>query len=242
MLAVALLFLAAGCVTGPPVHTVEQGETVYSIAWQYGLNWHRLARWNNIQPPYRIYPGQRLILAPPDRIRTVQAAQSGPASQPRAAVESPVARAENGRTSEPAQQTGQTGKRAPGPRGRQSGQWLWPVAAKYIDGDGVTRSRKGIDILGEYGAPIRAARAGRVVYSGSGLEGYGNLLIIKHDDNYLSAYGFNSRLLVTEGARVSAGEKIAEMGMGPGQTPMLHFEIRHDGQPLKVLEILPPLP
>lgn len=229
----ALLLAMTGCVSTTPVHVVQHGETLYSIAWQYGLNWHRLARWNNIQPPYTIYPGQRLRLAPPGRGYTIR-------PQPRADAggTQPVASAETGEA------TSQAAPPSPvqsATYAASAGHWVWPVAAAHIDDQGgVTESRKGINIKGEFGVPIVAARAGRVVYSGSGLEGYGNLLIIKHDGNYLSAYGFNSRLLVSEGTRVSAGEKIAEMGMGPGQTAMLHFEIRHDGQPLDVSRILPP--
>lgn len=233
--ACVLLLAMAGCVSTTPVHVVQRGETLYSIAWQYGLNWHRLARWNNIQPPYTIYPGQRLRLAPPGRGYAIE-----PQPQPDAGGRQPVADAE---TRDPPSTTGARSPARPGDHATSAGNWIWPVAAAHIDDrGGVTESRKGINIKGEFGVPIVAARAGRVVYSGSGLEGYGNLVIIKHEGNYLSAYGFNSRLLVSEGDWVSAGEKIAEMGLGPGQTAMLHFEIRHDGQPLDVSRILPPRP
>lgn len=236
-LGVCALWLAiAGCVMTTPVHTVQSGETLYSIAWQYGLNWHRLARWNDIQPPYRIYPGQRLILAPPARVY-------GPVSQPPGGAPTAGAATSPSATGDAASATADRSRSHPRDPAAEAGTWIWPVAKAYMDDHGaVSESRKGINISGEFGAPVVAARDGRVVYSGSGLEGYGNLLIIKHGESYLSAYGFNSRLLVSEGAQVSAGERIAEMGMGPGQSAMLHFEIRHDGQPLDASAILPPPP
>lgn len=99
--------------------------------------------------------------------------------------------------------------------------------------------RRGIDIAGELGDAVRAARGGEVVYSGSGLVGYGELIIIKHDDRYLSAYGFNQRRLVEEGERVNAGQVIARMGSGPDNRAMLHFEVRDRGQPINPSRVLP---
>lgn len=212
------------------MHRVEPGETLYSIAWQYGLNWRRLAQWNHISPPYTIYPGQQLRLngRTPAPVRPPRRAPSTARSAPPPADSGTGAMVPSSRP-KPAD-------RLPV---RDSGHWVWPVTAAQLKGERVTVSRQGINIAGKVGAPVLAAKAGRVVYSGSGLPGYGKLVIIKHDGHYLSAYGFNSRLLVSEGTRVVAGEKIAEMGMGPGQSPMLHFEIRHDGQPMDVSSILP---
>lgn len=133
------------------------------------------------------------------------------------------------------------GRRAPRPRHSvRAPSWHWPTAGRVIEtfrrGD---PGRRGLDIRGRLGQPVRAAAAGRVVYSGSGLPGYGQLIIIKHNDNYLSAYGYNRRLLVREGQRVRAGQRIAEMGAVGGEGPVLHFEIRRDGRPVDPLRLLP---
>ncbi len=132
-------------------------------------------------------------------------------------------------------------RRAPQPpRSVRAPSWHWPTAGRVVEtfrrGD---PGRRGLDIRGRLGQPVKAAAAGRVVYSGSGLPGYGQLIIIKHNDNYLSAYGYNRRLLVREGQRVRAGQRIAEMGAVGAQGPVLHFEIRRDGRPVNPLRLLP---
>ncbi len=196
----------------PGRYTVRRGDTLYSIAWRYSLDFRTLAAWNHIRPPYTIYPRQHLRLRAPvarsdRRVRTRRA-----------------------RT-----------RRAPrSPHSERAPSWHWPTAGRVIEtfrrGD---PRRRGLDIRGRLGQPVEAAAAGRVVYSGSGLPGYGQLIIIKHNDNYLSAYGYNRRLLVGEGQRVRAGQRIAEMGAVGGQGPMLHFEIRRDGRPVNPLRLLP---
>lgn len=123
-----------------------------------------------------------------------------------------------------------------------SGQtWVWPttgrVVSTFTQGGGV--AGKGIDIAGRSGQPIRAAAPGKVVYSGSGLLGYGQLIIVKHSNTYLSAYGHSDELLVQEGDSVKAGERIAKMGVGPEKRPLLHFEIRLNGKPVDPLRYLP---
>lgn len=126
------------------------------------------------------------------------------------------------------------------PLRRPAPVWRWPTAgpvARAFTAHGPGRG--GIEIRGRLGQPVYAAAAGRVVYSGSGLPGYGQLIIIKHNDNYLSAYGYNRRLLVGEGQRVRAGQAIAEMGAVGRQGPMLYFEIRRDGRPIDPLRLLP---
>ena len=117
--------------------------------------------------------------------------------------------------------------------------WRWPVDGPLLElfeGDG---GNKGIDIGGAVGTKIRAVSAGRVAYAGSGLKGYGELMIIKHNNNYLSAYAYNRTLYVKEGDTVQAGQEIAEMGTGPDRRPSLHFEIRYNGQPVDPLRYLP---
>src|SRR5699024_697521 len=117
-------------------------------------------------------------------------------------------------------------------------QWLWPVRGPLLKVSTPGMDPKGLNIGGRVGEPVRATASGYVVYGGSGLKGYGLLLIVKHNEHYLSAYGHNSRLNVHEGDRVRAGEVIARMGLGPQRQPMLHFEIRRDGKPVDPVRIL----
>ncbi len=118
--------------------------------------------------------------------------------------------------------------------------WLWPVKGKILSSFGAAGAvGKGLDIAGTGRAAVRAAAAGHVVYSGSGLIGYGQLIIIKHNNTFLSAYGYNSELLVSQGDKVSKGQQIARIGEGPGKRPMLHFEIRIDGKPVDPIRYLP---
>jgi len=195
---------------------VRRGDTIYRLAIQRGINPQDLAAWNGIRPPYTIYPGQRLNLYP--------------------------ARGQSQRTQttrRPAQTTTPPRTTTPAPA-RSSIAWRWPtsgeVSARFIEGDS---TRQGIDITGRGGQPVRAAADGVVVYSGSGLVGYGELVIVKHDEQWLSAYGHNRTRLVSEGARVRAGEQIAEMGRTGAARDMLHFEIRYNGKPVDPLLYLP---
>ncbi len=230
-----LVPLIAGCAGAlswqPDVHTVRRGETLYSIAWQYGLDWRRLARWNDLPDPRRIYPGERLRLTPPGRHTGGRGVPSSDASRPSPAVG--VGHPTEGRKTPPARPRRTT---AAG-----SIHWQWPVRGKIIEGFDLGRGgrNKGIDIGGYVGEPIRAAAAGKVVYSGSGLIGYGKLIIIKHTSDVLSAYAYNRTLYVQEGDRVNAGQTIAEMGTGTDNRPMLHFEIRVDGDPVNPARLLP---
>jgi len=221
-----LLALVAGCSSLTPVeqgpthvarasvHVVRRGETLYQIAWQHGLDQRDLARWNALRNPDVLHVGQRLVLVPP---RTVRASQRSAGATPRRS--SPAPRA------------------APQPMPA----WLWPTDGTVVMGFGSASGiATGIAIGGREGQPVRAAAAGRVVYAGAGLIGYGQLVILKHNDTYLSAYGHNSRLLVTQGQDVAAGATIALMGVGPERQPRLHFEIRRDGAPIDPLLFLRP--
>jgi len=196
---------------------VRRGDTIYRLAIQRGINPQDLAAWNGIRPPYTIYPGQRLTLYParsqPQRTQTTRRPAQTTTLPPRTTTPAPV---------------------------RSSIAWRWPtngeVSGRFIDGDS---TRQGIDITGRGGQPVRAAADGVVVYSGSGLVGYGELVIVKHDEQWLSAYGHNRTRLVNEGARVKAGEQIAEMGRTGAARDMLHFEIRYNGKPVDPLLYLP---
>ena len=197
----------------PAVHVVRRRETLSAIAWAYGLDYRSIARWNRIAPPYVIYPGQRLVLRAPAK----SASSRTPASQPRAGAKRPASPAA-----------------APLP----AGEWTWPAKGRLIRGF-TSGDRTGIDIAGERGQPVVAARAGRVVYTGTGLVGYGRLVILKHSGRLLTAYAHNDRVLVKEGQTVRAGQRIAEMGSTGTERVKLHFEVRRDGKPLNPIRFLP---
>ena len=205
---------------------VQRGDTLYGIAFRNGLDFRDVAAWNGIGPPYTIYPGQRLKL-------------SGRAAAGGRTVASRPTRDADRRP--PTNTTTRRPPPAPAPSAAASGlAWAWPaegqVISTFASGD---PTRQGIDIAGKRGDPVRAAADGVVVYSGSGLVGYGELVIVKHDASWLSAYGHNRARLVAEGAKVSAGQQIAEMGRTGADRDMLHFEIRHDGKPVDPQRYLP---
>jgi len=137
----------------------------------------------------------------------------------------------------------ETSRNAPVPPTRTGGPskdgWQWPASGSVLRAYAAGRTRQGLDIGGRAGSPIYAASSGRVVYNGTGLKGYGKLVIIQHDEHYLSAYGFTQRTLVEQGQDVAMGTHIADMGLGPQSTPMLHFEVRRDGKPINPASILP---
>ncbi len=228
------LLLLAGCAGAlnmngyngrrPAAYTVEPGDTLYSIAWHYGLDYHTVAMWNGIKPPYTIYPGQRIRLYPVHGRRQVASSRPAQASsQPAAGGNS-----------------GDSGATPPAPASTGPIHWQWPGKGKAkatFGGNGI--AGKGIVINGQLGEPVVAAAGGTVVYSGSALVGYGRLIIIKHNDAWLSAYGHNQRLLVQEGEQVKAGQEIATMGIGSNEKPALYFEIRRDGKPVNPLHYLP---
>lgn len=215
-----LAALLAGC-GGFTYHRVEPGETLYSISWRYGMDFRTVAHWNHLRPPYTIYEGQQLRILPPE----------GEAAEAAAPVPPPVPA--------PAAAAGVPPHTPSPPAGPVVLRWQWPAQGTlrqtFSEAD---ISRKGIDIGGTLGEAIQAAAAGKVVYAGSGLLHYGKLIILKHGDNYLSAYAYNRVLRVKEGDVVAAGQRIADMG-GRGREPVLHFEIRYDGRPVNPLQYLP---
>jgi lipoprotein NlpD len=176
-------------------------------------------------PPLALaQPAAPRMQAPPPAPPTVPALPPDSAARPAVPSAAPVAPPVDGDVS--------------GPR-FDSGRWEWPTRGKVARGFVPDGSSKGIDIAGDVGQIVVAAAGGRVVYSGSALKGYGELVIIKHDEQYLSAYGYNRRRLVEEGQQVLAGQPIAELGEGPEQKPLLHFEIRDRGKPVDPLPLLP---
>lgn len=214
------------------VHVVRAGETLFSIAWQYGLDYQTVAAWNRIRPPYTIYPGQKLsVRGPVAQARPAPpASPKPPAATPRQPATSPPASAQ--RPASPAPSRPQAGSAVP--------RWQWPANGQILRRFEPNASgKKGIAIAGKEGAEVRAAAGGQVVYAGSGLVGYGRLIIVKHNDNYLSAYGHNRHLLVSEGDQVRAGQVIAHMGSSGTNRTQLHFEIREKGKPVDPLRHLP---
>lgn len=276
-------------------HTVQKGETLYSIAVGRGLGYKHLAEWNYIQAPYVIYPGQMLRLAafprstaptPSDRGRLevrMDAKKKPAKALPKAVVlrkpvsaPKPSAPRKTSPAPSPSKKAPPPPKKAPppvkkappkkapppkssksqgsppprppkpasaperkaapaktvsAPRRKSSGRWHWPSGGRIVRN--FTQSgNRGLDISDRFGASVHATAAGRVVYTGGGLRGYGKLIIIKHDSKYLSAYGNNNRMLVKEGDKVKGGQKIAEMGKDGMNRAMLHFEIRKGGKPV----------
>lgn len=213
----------------PASYRVRSGDTLYSIAWRYGMDYRTLARINGIDSRYLIYPGQVL------RLR-------GTAAATRSATRSSAASTASAspKTTTPAAARTTRSHAEPTPVASGSIKWSWPATGQIIGRfSSGSNPNKGINLSGNRGDPVYAAAPGRVVYAGSGLLGYGNLVIINHNRQYLSAYAHNSRILVKENDTVQAGDKIAEIGStGAGRT-MLHFEIRRDGKPVNPLKYLP---
>ena len=206
-------------------HTVAKGETLYSIAWRYGHDYKSLASWNLIKSPFVIYPGQVIELRPVKRRR---ATQPSPVVEKRTpARKKPVAKSQAASRPKAAATGSATAIR-----------WQWPARGKLLESTSLT-TEKGINIGGRTGQKIVAAAPGKVVYSGSGLRGYGKLIIIKHSNVYLSAYAYNRELRVKEGETVKAGQQISTMGLDSKGTPVLHFEIRKNGKPIDPLGQLP---
>ncbi len=255
-----------------PAYSVKRGDTLYSIAFRYGLDFRKVAAANKIMPPYTIYPGQRIYLneAGLPGIAVAKTPATAPTRAPPKVGVAPPVRAPSP-VYTPAPGSGSSGAVAPlmvprsipttpGPVtapvpspsiaatkpetgtgnyvGAKVGSWLWPTSGP-VTRDFSESVHKGIDIGGARGDPIVAVAAGKVVYAGTGIVGFGELLIIKHNEIYLSAYGHNERLLVAEGQAVVAGQTIAEKGSSGTDMVKLHFEIRKEGKPIDPLRVLP---
>jgi len=205
-------------------HVVQRGETLYAIAFRYGLDYKGLAAANRIRAPYTIFVSQRIRLvtttapvskkATPKRQNTVRKAKT------KVAIKSSPIRSQ-----------------------ASSLRWRWPVAGRVVNAFSLTgKVNKGVDIGGQLGESVFAAADGVVVYAGGGLRGYGKLVIVKHSDKFLSAYGHNRAILVKEGEKVKGGQIVAEIGSSSSNQEMLHFEIRRNGKPEDPLLYLPGRP
>lgn len=210
----------------PHSYTVRAGDTLYSISFRHGLDWRDVARWNGIEPPrYLIRPGQQIRLWPPPG-GTTSTGNTTPGSRPAPPSQTPRP------TPAP--------ERSPTITTENRVRFIWPTEGTVVTGfDDPQGTGKGIAIAGRSGQAVVAAAPGRVVYTGSGLVGYGALIIVKHNNQLLSAYAHNREILVAEGDEVSAGQRIATMGEGPGRRAMLHFEIRVDGRAVDPMPHLP---
>lgn len=226
----ALLAVLAACGSapvGPGYYRVERGDTLSRIARSNRQSVQSIVRWNNLANPDSIEVGQVLRVAPPGNAAGVTASTGGGGARggsrgSAVAVEPRSAPADVAPSAAPA----------------TSISLIWPTDGTVIrrfDGS----NSKGIDIAGSAGTPVVAAAAGTVVYAGSGLRGYGNLLILKHNADYLTAYAHNRVLLVKEGQSVTQGEKIAEMGDSDTDRVMLHFELRYEGRSIDPSRALP---
>ncbi len=245
--------------TGASSYVVRPGDTLYSISRSQNVGWQDLARWNNITDPSQLRVGQSLRIeggTPPTAMAeapsgVVQVQPIGGSNvQQRPVVGGPVIGGTPGTPPDAPAGTPGAAPGAPGPvptpppsAPRQSNDsgidWLWPASGQVIAQFNQAQN-KGVDIEGQVGDPVVASADGTVVYSGSGLRGYGNLIIIRHNASFLSAYAHNSNLLAKEGQTVRRGERIAEMGQTDAPSPRLHFEIRRGGTPEDPMRFLPP--
>jgi lipoprotein NlpD len=272
-----------------PTHTVKRGETLVSIALQYGLDYRDLAAWNNIANPARIAVGQVLALAaPPGAPAAAPAPQPAIVATPLAGVGPPIEGRPLANTptlkvepraikvpysdkawaelsaapatpvlSQPVEGAPPAAGASPpialvpppapapaavpekGGTAQDDLDWMWPAKGKVLAP--FTEASKGMDIAGKRGSPVLAAAAGRVIYADAGLRGYGKLVIIRHNDTWLSAYAHNDNILVKEQQEVRKGQKIAEMGSTDAEGVLLHFEIRRQGKPVDPTKYLPPM-
>lgn len=245
----------------PEFYTVKTGDTLYSIALEFGLDYRELASWNGVDPS-RIRVGQQLRLSPAQGVVTaplrtapsaVEAqpldtagAVSGVKTEPRgvrvpysdqAYAQMAGTKTETA-TVTPKPPAAKPESRPDTPKGVDDIDWIWPASGKVVSP--FEGSNKGIGIAGKMGQPVVAAGSGRVIFSGTGIRGLGKLIVIKHNDKFLSVYGHNRELLVKEGQNVTRGQKIAEMGNTDADQVKLHFEIRRLGKPVDPAGLLPP--
>ena len=215
--------------SGVAYYTVKSGDTLYSISRKYGMEYWELASINGIHPPFTVYKGQRLSL------RGKAKAGAPAASVPKAGKPKPKPAPKT-----TAKTTAQPAAAKTGTVVKFDGNWKWPTRGRLLRGYKPNEpGKKGINIGGHSGQPVKAAASGKVVYVGSGLVGYGRLIIIRHNEHLLSTYGHNSKLLVAEGEHVKTGQTIAKMGSSGTSRTELYFEIRKDGKPVNPLNYLP---
>lgn len=236
-------------------YLVKKGETLYSIAWRSNSDIRKIARLNNISSPYRIYPGQKLFLAERKSTKSTKASKNK-VSHKKPTKSSTVnnknsqkntlastkkqAYGENVSTRKSYKNSTLESEKSSTNFSQKISRWQWPVKGKIVEYfSNSAQGNKGIDIVGRRGTKIRSAAKGKVVYAGNALRGYGKLIIIKHNDDYLSAYAHNDRILVKEQQKINRGDVVSTMGDTDANKVMLHFEIRFRGKSVNPLKYLP---
>ena len=240
-------------------YKVQRGDTLYAVAWYTGNDYRDLVKYNNLSAPYTIFPGQILKVAPPSivatsptrpKVKTKQSTAPTTSNVDKSLVDRPQPQAyrKSEKVVKPQivttvkKSSQRVTKQTPTSFPDRVREWVWPAEGIIVDTFSKSESgNKGIDIAGARGSKVVAAADGKVVYSGSALRGYGNLVIIKHTDTFLSAYAYNDTILVKEREWVSAGQQVATMGDSGTNSVKLHFEVRYRGKSLDPMKYLPPL-
>ncbi len=232
-------------------YTVNKGETLYSISWRANADFRKIARLNNISPPYKIYPGQKLILTPKkspkktkvskNKVSQKHLNKSSTANNKKTQKNTLASTKKQAYGENVSARTVKQNSSLPTKNFSQKvSRWQWPVKGKLVElFSNSAQGNKGIDITNSRGSKIKSAAKGKVVYAGDALRGYGKLVIIKHNDDYLSAYAHNDRILVKEQQQINGGDVIATMGDTDANKVMLHFEIRFRGKSVNPLKYLP---
>ena len=237
-------------------YTVKRGDTLYAIAFRLGVDFRDLAARNGIKAPYTINVGQVIQTSKPVAVASNKSSKTsgaGKSTTARTASSKPQSSATKSKTTsrmatKPSTTSTKIAKKtqpSTKPSSKKSvepnrpvSRWRWPSRGKVVR-TFASNVHKGIDIAGSRGDPVTATAAGKVVYAGAGVTGYGSLIIVKHNDTYLSAYGHNEQLLVSEGSVVKVGQQIATMGSSGTNSVKLHFELRRLGKPVDPLTLLP---
>ena len=236
-------------VTQVKTHIVKVGETLYSIAWQYNLDYRYLASINGVGSDFLIYPGQRLALKSSQQLPLKKPLQAKPQVAAKPALRpspkaSPVVKTPSPTDKKRSNKTPVTiPEKIAKTNVLTQSSWQWPARGKVVTNFySSSASGKGIDIAGKKGESILAAADGKIVYAGNGIRGYGNLVIIRHNAQYLSAYAHNDKINVKEGEQVTGGQRIAELGstgVGAKNRTILHFQVRKNGKPIDPMSVLP---
>jgi lipoprotein NlpD len=243
---VAVIMLLAGCGsysapipvinkspdrTIPEAYQVIQGDSIYNISWAFGVDYLDIAEWSELKPPYSLQPGQVVYLKKPEVKSTGLASASNQAQQPVVVKKLPDKQPVRVAATAPASSPKVTFSASPE-------KWNWPAEGKLVGRFSPGNGSNGIQIEGISGSPVKATAAGEVVYVGEGLRGYGKLIIVKHSEQYLSAYAHNREIMVEESQAIQSGQQIATMGSSGTESTMLHFEIRKDGKPMDPMKFL----
>lgn len=218
----------------PGYYTIKPGDTLIRIGLENGQSWRDIVRWNNLDNPNRIEVGQVLRIVPPGVTPSDGVAVARPIGTPGTAVGTPLPGVGAAKSAIP----GSAPVAPVAAVGDEDIAWIWPTSGSVLAGFDEAKN-KGLDFNGKAGDPVIAVADGRVVYAGSGLRGYGNLIILKHNNIYLTAYAHNQTLLIKEDQSVRKGQKIAEMGNSDADRVKLHFEIRRQGKPVDPAKYLP---